>query len=450
MSNMDTLISNIKPNSRSITKEELQNFINESLRQIGEINEAYKKAFEGSTEQSGLLVEIEEKLKQIKIKYEEYFIVISDNGKTKVTNLDEKIQGIIDYHKILIEGDNSIKKDIEKSRENIMDFYNYLFVSESEDVNKDTQVKNAIERIVNFDDKVQSDTGYKKSIEDAHSIIIAKYEELFRQKDENEKTKIEGLDQSIYEIGVFHQKVKEEIDPFLKDIQIEITGKKDEVNALLSGATGGSLIQGYLKSKNEYRQIPEYKSLEGTLSQKLISFISNIALFLTNVFRIIFEYTLFILPLIIAVAIFVRPDLVPKVVDSQGRLEDYFKNLDFFSRLTISLPLWWISWFGQRSISHNRRLSEEYNHKAQVAKMYLNFSSRETQGAYPISEKAKNDLDSVLIKAIERHPGEVLGRDETILDKVLQIVKASRGIVDNEYSNIKNSLLKEEQTKNSE
>lgn len=440
---MDTLIANVDPNKRTITKEEMRNFINESLRQIGEINEAYKKAFEGSAEQSGLFIEIEEKLKQIKATYEEYFVSLTENGKTKILALDEKIQEIILYHKKLTDGDESIKKDIDDSQKHITEFYNYLFASETDGDDRDSQVKAAIERIVEFDKKTQGDAGYKKAVEDAHGTISEKYSELYEQKDEGGKTKIERLDENITEIDTFEKKVRDEIKPFLTEIQTEITGKKNEVNALLSGATGGSLIEGYLQSKNEYRQKPEYKKIDDGWLQKVTCTVKNISLFFINTFGIIFEYILFILPLIIAVTIFVRPDFVAEFTGGDNtHLTEYFKNLDFLSRITISLPLWWISWFGQRSISHKKRLAEEYNHKAQVAKMYLNFSSRETQGAYPITDTAKQELDKVLIAAIKRHPGEVFGKDETILDKILQIVKASRGIADNVSEQIKDALPK--------
>lgn len=431
MSNMDTLIANIDPNKRTITKEEMRNLIIESMRQIGEINEAYKKAFEGSDEQSGLFIEIEEKLKQIRIAYEENFVSLGENGKTKLVVLDEKIQEINLYHRKLTGGEDSIENDIADSQKNITEFYKYLFTSETDGEDRHSQVKAAIERIVQFDKKTQGDGGYRKAIEDAHSIIIEKYADLYEQKDENGKTKIENLEESIVQINSFDKKLHKEVEPFLDKIKKEITTKKDEVNALLSGATGGSLVQGYLQSKNEYKQLPEYQKIEGNYSRKLVLLFNNFVLFLTSIFGIIFEYILFILPLIIAVSIFVRPDLVATYAGGGETLGEYFKNLDFLSRVTISLPLWWISWFGQRSISHKRRLAEEYNHKAQVAKMYLNFSSRETQGAYPISKTAKEKLDLALMKAIGRHPGQIFGKDETMLDKILQAIKATRGISDN-------------------
>jgi hypothetical protein len=69
--------------------------------------------------------------------------------------------------------------------------------------------------------------------------------------------------------------------------------------------------------------------------------------------------------------------------------------------------------------------------------MYLNFSARKTHEAYPISKEAKNKLDDELIEAIKRHPGEVYGKDETMMDKVVQSLKAFRGTkdIDEEQNN---------------
>jgi hypothetical protein len=94
------------------------------------------------------------------------------------------------------------------------------------------------------------------------------------------------------------------------------------------------------------------------------------------------------------------------------------------------LPLWWISWFGQRIILHKRRLADEYNHQAQVSAMYLNFTSKETANSYPLLPDAKKNLNNALIDVIRRHPGKIYGRDETILDKVIQAIRAFKGITD--------------------
>ena len=215
-----------------------------------------------------------------------------------------------------------------------------------------------------------------------------------------------------------------------------------------------------MRSKNEYRQIPNYKKFKKIeknekLSKRFFVYLENIFIvsvsrffdFVFSVIRTSIDYILFILPLLVSVFIFVHPEMVDNIMGSQkygGGVSDYIGRLNFWSRMIISLPLWWISWFGQRNISHNKRLSEEYNHKAQVTKMYLNFSSRNRKenSIYPISDKARDELDLQLIKVIKRHPGAVYGKDETMMDKVIQAIQAFKG---NENIEENNNDIKDEQ-----
>lgn len=431
MSKIDDLITSIDIARKNPNKKELWDIIKEVLVLLNEINEDYKKFYEDSEENPAILKSIEEKYLKIKKEYDDLFS-IDETGISKSSELQKKINEIVNYHKSLLEDtteEESIKTDIESSQKHITDFYNFLFNKEEGDKNNEEKVKKSIEEIKGFYEKLMNaENGIKTEVEDAYKILIDKYNELFKI-DENSESKINTLEKNIENISSFGTKVEEEIKPFINNVKEDIVRKQKDIDALLVGATGGSLVEGYLQSKNEYRQKPKYSTLEGDNWNVVFISIKNSVIFLINTMVIIFEYILFIFPLIIAVLIFVRPDIIGNFSIKEGTdLTEYFKNLDFLSRLTISLPLWWISWFGQRSISQKRRLSEEYNHKAQVTKMYLNFSARETQDTYQISKDARKELDLAIISVIKRHPGQIFGKDETMLDKIIQAVKATRGV----------------------
>ncbi len=86
----------------------------------------------------------------------------------------------------------------------------------------------------------------------------------------------------------------------------------------------------------------------------------------------------------------------------------------------MSLPLLWISWFGQRTISIRRRLYEEYNHKEKVMKIFSGLNPEigdETQ---------KQKLLDIVLNTIAENPAHILGKGETLLDKLLDEVKYLR------------------------
>lgn len=438
MSKLGDIIQEIDPSKRTIKKSEFYDIVKESLVSIDQINQAYEKLYEGEGEDPPILNDIETRLEKVRNKFEEYFITQGDDGKTKLSSLDEKITAIKNYHKEILEGENSINKSIDNLHTKIADFYAYLFevgdVSEDPTIDaKDrvTNVKEAILKILEFDKRLNGDeNSYNKKIEDAYAIITDKYKDLYGE-DEGGESKISKIDKSIKKINDYNTNLNDVIVPFIEEVKKEIEIKKNDVEALLGGATGGSLVEGFLQSKNEYSQKPLYKKIEGKIVDKFLICIENVFIFFRCIFGILLDYVLFIFPLLILVVVFIRPDMAEKILndgsDKMPLIGDYISGLNFWSRLIVSVPLWWISWFGQRNISHKKRLSEEYNHKAQVAKMYLNFTSRETESSYPITEGARQELDNVFIKAIKRHPGQVYGKDETMLDKLIQFAGAIHG-----------------------
>ena len=423
---MDETNQNLQSES-TFNKEEFNLFVKGALSQIEKISEAYKKFFEAPEGQQSVLAEIKTRLDETKQKYE-YLFSTNEAGLSRVAELNTQIEEIKKYHQELVSNEFSIQADIKESQDKITDFYVYLFGGTDGIEGQEQKVKNAIESILKFHTDLTKEDGYKKAIEDAHKEIIEAHDDLFTE-DEEGNSKISSLNKDIEQIKTFRGTLEEDIEPFIKEIKDDIDTKRRDVAALLDGATGGSLVEGFLKSKKEYKQEPDYKKLNGSVWENISAVFSNIAAFIFSILIILIDYTLFIFPLMLSVFIFIQPDLVASIVgirSQEATVSDFLGSLNFYGRLIISLPLWWISWFGQRSISHKRRLAEEYNHKAQVTKMYLNFVSKETENSYPLEYDAKNTLHKELIKVIARHPGQVYGKDETMLDKVIQFVYAGR------------------------
>jgi polyhydroxyalkanoate synthesis regulator phasin len=357
--------------------------------------------------QVSIIKDIEQKLEVIKDKYSELFVPDTEERDSTITELENKITEIQQYHKLLIGEGDTIEQSIEACKNRIQEFYDYLFLEGQANEKK----------IKDFVDEVTGEDGYQNKITNAYNEIIENHEDLFN-KDSSNNSKVDLLKKNIETIQLFQQEVTDTIKPDLIDIQNDIKAKQKDVSALLSSATGGSLVQGFLDSKREYQLEPKYNELEDKLSWKNFrNSLYNLVLFIYYLLLKSWDYVLFILPLIASVIIFVFPDLVGSIIDF--KIDGW---ASIYGRLIVSLPLWWISWFGQRSISHKRRLAEEYNHKAQVATIYLKFTSDETKNSYPLNEEAKQKLHDALITVIKRHPGKIYGKDETILDKIIYLI----------------------------
>lgn len=52
------------------------------------------------------------------------------------------------------------------------------------------------------------------------------------------------------------------------------------------------------------------------------------------------------------------------------------------------------------------------------------------------------NLEDILLSIIERNPAEVFGKDETILDKILEIIKANKGPVSERADKVKGTVRK--------
>lgn len=436
---IDEFIKKFANNSRKPSKNELLELVRESLKLINEINKWYKQFFEERSNEDwstrvSLLEEVKTNVENLARLHDKYFKEEQQKSwETLSKNLDRFVKDIQSYHEELLTWNNSIKNDIEESQSRITAFYSFLFweISEWEwetddgfrsgDV-RETILKQYIKDISLFYDKFswEEDDWYKEQISSFYNF-------LFQKKEWQEDNLVDKTKNNINEINIFRDR---KFDRIVSEIQ----QTKKDVDSLLNSATGGSLVEWYEQSKSEYKLT--WKSFERIkintedyppIIKLLFEPIRILWLLGRNIVKVIlyyigslFNYLLFILPLAGSVIIFIQPELLMKIWIEAGWSED----ISFRSRLLISIPLRWISLFGQRNISHKKRIAEEYNHKIQVLKMYLNFTTNKTN--YPLSNTQLKELENTVIETIQRRPWEVYGKDESIFDKIIVLLRASR------------------------
>ena len=91
------------------------------------------------------------------------------------------------------------------------------------------------------------------------------------------------------------------------------------------------------------------------------------------------------------------------------------------SRTVTGLPLVWMAWYFQRSISQTNRIKEEYHHKQRIMAVFDGFSKeidRLTENDSKTNKEKKLELISAIINAISKNPAETINPSETFLDSV--------------------------------
>ena len=93
--------------------------------------------------------------------------------------------------------------------------------------------------------------------------------------------------------------------------------------------------------------------------------------------------------------------------------------LGILIRTITGMPLIWIAWYCQKSMSQTKRIKEEYNHKERIMKVFEGFSKQIdilTENNPEQNKEKKLALISVVIGAIQKNPSEILNPSETFLD----------------------------------
>ncbi len=218
----------------------------------------------------------------------------------------------------------------------------------------------------------------------------------------------------------FEAHINDKIKPALKEVQGDIEVKRHEINALLSQATASTLAQAYAESKHEYSVPPLGRYEDG-------KWLRNLSVFFFNIFGrylgFLFNYVLFVLPLVSVSLIFINESVASIVIESlsRGGVVPSAAEL-IYVKTIISVPLIWIAWYGHRNLSQRNGLTEEYNHKLRVVQMYLMFITNDS--SYRLKDKV--GLENALLEVIKRNPSEVYGHDETMLDKIIEIFRAKQ------------------------
>ncbi len=375
-----------------------------------------------------------------------YNDLIGSEGSVK-----EKVEDFDNYLFGSMGGEPSLKEKFKKQVRDLNDFYYEYFSDEEEEESRISEVKSEIESINDFYDDffAEGEGGFSKidDLEEKYQRILSLHDDLFdgsKGKSQEIKSMFNSLESdfnyfygdtkrmaTIKEDGKI---INEFNDTLCREIKPEIETAREEINSLLSIGTSKSLLDGYLLSKKEYNNTPNYKKIkESKGAGRALRVLFNVLLFTRYVVANSIDYILFIFPLVIAVIIFTKPDLFHIFISSDLEKQD-FSDLKLGSRIIISTPMWWISWFGQRNIMNKKRLAEEYNHKAQVVRMYLNFSSQDASSHYPILKSTMKQLEDELIKVISRNPAEVYKSEQSRLDKILAIFSKDKPLLSSQVN----------------
>lgn len=410
-----------------LTKDNLVEIVNDVIKEVNEIHKLYDQFFAEEDGQPSHLQEIENKLAKISAKYTELF---EGAIPTKVEAADAALAKIKAYHAELLEGDESIKANIDDSQTKINDFYSELFNSSdgvTEDNGKKALINKTMKSITDFDALLNTEaTGYKAQIEAAKLAILTAHNNLFNKDKKSNKTKIELLDDQIASTHKFYDQVVKEITPYIETKQKEIDQvaaniktKESDVDSLLSKATVRALGQAYMEAMHIYGD-PVYGKYPGEGRLRKFGYIVKVIYeSVKHFFKFIGSYILFIGPLILIGVLFLANIKEILGIDLPTGNVRFSGTEYIFYKLTIALPLLWVSWFGQRSISHRKRLFEEYNHKLRVVQMYMLFTSQEN--TYTLKDETRKQLESTLLDTVARNPSEVYSKNETMIDKLIDI-----------------------------
>ncbi|MFW5703764.1 MAG: coiled-coil domain-containing protein [Patescibacteria group bacterium] len=411
-----------------MTKAELQEFVQLMYKNGLEIEKLHKELIQGDGDNKSVLEEIKSKLEETNNLYNNLFA--EDEGKkSKLSALNTEIKNIKDYHRKLIEGDDSIKAVIEESQKKITDFYSYLFdAEENNGESRDSKTIASIKKVNEFFSELTNpDDGIEAQITSAKKRIQDKVDELFTNPSEGQKSKIALLEERINEIDAYDEKIKSQITPqiqekqqYLDDLKNDIDGKRKSINQLLQNVTGGALAEGYLQSMGIYSTENPRDYFKGSgIREKIWYFLPNCFILFHNIFlrqiKEVLRYLIFIVPLVLATFIIIAPEVIIQLLGIQN-IPTKLTSSDFILyRFMVSFPLAWIGWFGQRNISMHKRLFEEYNHKLRVTQMFLLFS---TEHKALSNNKISLELENALIDAIKSNPAEHMGKSITLIDSI--------------------------------
>ncbi|MGI9249689.1 MAG: hypothetical protein ACR2PR_00585 [Pseudohongiellaceae bacterium] len=175
----------------------------------------------------------------------------------------------------------------------------------------------------------------------------------------------------------------------INEKQKEMEDLSQEIERLLPGATAAGLASNFLQAQKK------------------------------NTIRIWLSGFGFVLALVAVTAIYALPLLGIESILGIEFMEIGSMEVQYvIIRMSIGIPLLWIAWYCQRSLSQSYRVKEEYHHKERVVRMYVGFA-REIEAVGGAGELRLKLMEEV-VDAIAKNPAEVLDPSATMLDSVLR------------------------------
>ena len=111
-----------------------------------------------------------------------------------------------------------------------------------------------------------------------------------------------------------------------------------------------------------------------------------------------------------------------------------FHIMHFITRTFVGMPLLWIAWYCQVSISQINRIKEEYHHKQRIMSVFNGFSKEIddlTKDNPEQNKQKKLELITVIINAIQKNPSEKINPSSTFLGSIKSTVSKDNQKVQN-------------------
>jgi hypothetical protein len=273
-----------------------------------------------------------------------------------------------------------------------------------QDLNKFTEFYKENEAKINdIPNIINTIKSSKNSVEQLKSQSNVFFEELKTTKEKISSLKTE-LDESKKEIDLFYKKiftsqektesnpdglsVSKYLDKFQEDNKIEFSKIKEtweekyseleeKIESLLPSATSAGLASSFKAGKEDNKKA-------GWLWFGFIGSLISLLLF--------YGYS------------FVYKDISAITIPT------------IIVRLSLGLPLIWIAWFCQKTISEQKRIKEEYHHKERIMSLYDGFIKHMQSLPIGESEESKN-LIKIMLNAISVNPAEILNKELNISKK---------------------------------
>lgn len=312
----------------------------------------------------------------------------------------------------------------------------------------------------NIKDKLKSSslsldkiTEIEKKSEQLSDKIRMKYNSLFVDKNSENLTKIQELENNIKKWEEYNSRLEEEIQLFEEQwmSNAEALAKTEELQRqseeLLSNVTKWGLFEGYSQAMGKYSTPikKEYIDFNSSFTVKNIWIsITNIGRFFYNIifryYKDIINYTIFIWPLVFIGTSF-STDIITayiKEINELLNIKPGFSELLLLKGI-MTLPLLAISWFWYWSIVQKKKLFEEYHHKARVVQMYTMFKT-ETNIKWLDDYK---DIEKEVISTISDNPSKFIGKNWSLIDDVMRKIY-SWNTLDKIKKEIKEDLSKKD------